>query len=419
MKDFETAMLALAEPALAFASAKPLPKRAEPRHSHPYIEAAEGFGNSSGSALDLSAAVAAFKADSDLRPHDGSYLFVAHTSDGSSTSLTSPTFLIESLLTCALMRLFYCGDRDDLNCLRDFILGGCRALRDACASRPIPCFNVIGFAGCLLPDDSRIDTPWGPVRRAFDLIGREPYRIRGRFWPPTSVVLTTEVEVPALFKTGPEPSDLTGPIAEAYERPTRYFPLAVALATKDQDKIPLMVWQHRFIPLYPGGSTSWPTLTPTGRSASELSRADVAAATEWSATMGSLDLERVGIAVKRVVQALSHRGDSEDVLIDSVMVWENLLGTDTEISFRVPAALTKLLETPVDDRLTRLKGLRDIYSLRSKVVHGASVKPRDVEKSAKDALEVAIEALARSLFRGEQWLKLTSTQRSTALLLSE
>jgi hypothetical protein len=88
-----------------------------------------------------------------------------------------------------------------------------------------------------------------------------------------------------------------------------------------------------------------------------------------------------------------------DRLVDAVIAWENLFGSDTELSFRITASMAWLLEpSSIDDRealQTRLKG---IYTTRSKILHGSVVDPRTVNAQSYDALDLAVVTLA-ALFR--------------------
>ena len=88
------------------------------------------------------------------------------------------------------------------------------------------------------------------------------------------------------------------------------------------------------------------------------------------------------MAARRLVSAISLRTDRADALIDAVMVWENLVGTTTETSFRVTAALAKLNENDRSGRRDVQKKLQSLYSLRSRVVHGDEADLSKVDEAA-------------------------------------
>jgi hypothetical protein len=118
--------------------------------------------------------------------------------------------------------------------------------------------------------------------------------------------------------------------------------------------------------------------------------------------------------------ALGERNSPEDVLIDSVIVWENLFGANGETSLRVSGSLAWLLGADAADRRKLKQEFNQIYSLRSKIVHGsADMKPADVEKAEK-ALDVAARAL-RVLFerRPDLLQESDSASRSIRMLLGD
>ena len=52
----------------------------------------------------------------------------------------------------------------------------------------------------------------------------------------------------------------------------------------------------------------------------------------WAALVNKVHTSKIDISAKRLGSALAHRNDPTDALIDAVMVWENLVGTSTEVS---------------------------------------------------------------------------------------
>jgi hypothetical protein len=138
---------------------------------------------------------------------------------------------------------------------------------------------------------------------------------------------------------------------------------------------------------------------------------------EWARIVDRAHTPSVDIAARRLISAVAYRFDRSDALIDAVMVWENLVGTSSEVTFRVTAALAKLLETDPAKRRDLRKFLADIYSIRSRVVHGVAVDPVSVQKACSDAIDVAVRALRTSYRRGPEWLALNSTERADSILL--
>jgi hypothetical protein len=109
--------------------------------------------------------------------------------------------------------------------------------------------------------------------------------------------------------------------------------------------------------------------------------------------------------------------DPSHSLIDAVIAWENLVGTSTEVTFRVSASLAKLCEEDPTKRLALQKELSKIYGIRSRLVHGALVAPDVLSKASASAIGTAVRALRASYARGREWLALKSEERSNSILL--
>ncbi|GAA0597961.1 hypothetical protein GCM10009534_35400 [Kribbella sandramycini] len=130
--------------------------------------------------------------------------------------------------------------------------------------------------------------------------------------------------------------------------------------------------------------------------------------------------KRIQIALRRFLLALTERKTPEDVLIDSVIVWENLFGANGETSLRVSGALAWLLGSDAADRKTLRSEFNAIYGLRSKIVHGsADMKPSEIAMS-EAALDVAARALRTVFERRPDLLDdADSAARSIRLLLGD
>jgi hypothetical protein len=127
---------------------------------------------------------------------------------------------------------------------------------------------------------------------------------------------------------------------------------------------------------------------------------------KWAELVDEHDHPSIGVAIRRVITAVHERSSADDVLIDSVMAWENLFGHGgtTEVKFRVTSALALMFATDPSNREDIRRKLGKIYDLRSRVVHGAEVSGRQELHEARDrSLEVAIHAL-RALFEAHREL---------------
>lgn len=107
---------------------------------------------------------------------------------------------------------------------------------------------------------------------------------------------------------------------------------------------------------------------------------------EWFSLLSKTNDEKIRLAKRKIISSASERLKPIDGFIDSIIAWENLFGDPNgELSFRITSAISKLLENDKSKRLSLQKELKEIYSVRSKVVHGSkelndneAIEKRDV-----------------------------------------
>lgn len=130
------------------------------------------------------------------------------------------------------------------------------------------------------------------------------------------------------------------------------------------------------------------------------------------------DLTHVRIAVKRTLQALGERSEFHDILIDSVMAWENLFGARSDTLLRVTGSLAVLLGGDSADRQALLKEFKSLYDLRSAIVHGsAEIGPDDAVRSDR-ATKIALSAIRTLLISRQDLLdEPDGARRSNRLLV--
>jgi hypothetical protein len=132
----------------------------------------------------------------------------------------------------------------------------------------------------------------------------------------------------------------------------------------------------------------------TGIHPTRLTEAEVTAWGEWYRRLNTSYVDRIDVALTRILRAASERREPSDLLIDSVIAWENLFGTsEGEPTLRVTTCLALLLEQSTPSRMKLRKRLAEIYRLRSKVVHGNDNLRRDEYPMCHEALDVAVRAI--------------------------
>jgi hypothetical protein len=197
--------------------------------------------------------------------------------------------------------------------------------------------------------------------------------------------------------------------------------LSLLLAVKRQHRVQIVpTWRLYDDPLAQGRTMGWSdpkqavNLMPT-----QLTEAEVAEWQRWFGLLATENANKLQLAISRVVRATGERRDPVDVLIDSVIAWENLFGSkEGEPTLRVTTSLALLLEDDYAKRRKLRSRLTKIYSLRSNAVHGTAI-PVDKEMAlCNEALDIAIQALQAILEKRTDLLdEPDSTARSLRLML--
>ncbi|MFD8483563.1 hypothetical protein [Kitasatospora sp. NPDC059673] len=241
--------------------------------------------------------------------------------------------------------------------------------------------------------------------------------------------LVMEVKFPYKVRIIPEgiglsewPEDLQPP--KEIEQALIRLRFALLLAVEREGHRPQIVptWRIYDEPIKQGFSASWndsrqtSSLVPT-----QLSEEDVAAWQEWYDRLSDPSVAKIELAMTRVLRAIAERRELSDVLIDSVIAWENLFGTkEGEPTFRITSCLAKLLCAPGPERLELRRELGKIYGLRSDIVHGASNLEARHQSRCHEALDVAIRAIKILVSERRDILaEKDGALRSAALLLGD
>ncbi len=128
------------------------------------------------------------------------------------------------------------------------------------------------------------------------------------------------------------------------------------------------------------------------------------------------DLSSIEIAVKRLLSAVCTRDNDDDALIDAVMCWENIIGSESEVTFRICASIAKLLAKDSTERSDIYGKLKNIYRARSSLVHGNSAYKTDSDIT-QQAIFYAI-CLLNAILRDNKLLQMTSAKRSEYIMLN-
>jgi hypothetical protein len=250
--------------------------------------------------------------------------------------------------------------------------------------------------------------------------------------PTTAVALmATELRLFDILEMPSEPS-LTNlmaktqhrrPAMAAHERAIAIevdrLRLAMALASDGQLIAPIVrsrVVHNPFLVSYGWVPDQTPIAGPFP--AASLSRVEFESLADWSAR-ATAHPRSMWLGARRILSAISERMNPLDGFIDAVVCWENMLGAETEVTFRVCAGLALLVEP--SDPIARVKvfrELQELYRTRSGLIHG-SREPDDAEAvGLRDrAVGVALQAM-RAIYERPELLDADSSgERNRRLML--
>ncbi len=301
------------------------------------------------------------------------------------------------------------------------LLANIDRLRRIGSGEEVDCAFVVGLDGFVLPPGAAINTKLGVIRQAGVLTDtmaffghKAPNVLSGRF--PMRIRVMQPGEVPD--------ERLALENVERAAHAVLKVRLAIILADSGiGDPLKPVPALHVVTAPYMGflGGMTVPQLDSRGLTRPlPLTEAEMASVPDWIELLESRPINNISIALDRIVTASTERTTNEDILIDSVMAWESLVGTDGESTFRVTASLSHLLEADPAKRRAFQHDLRKLYNARSRVVHGEALSRPAVRDSAVRALSVAKQAVS-VIVMNEPWLLhlQSSSERADAILLGQ
>lgn len=133
----------------------------------------------------------------------------------------------------------------------------------------------------------------------------------------------------------------------------------------------------------------------------------------------------LAFAGRRLLRSLN-ADNSQDSLVDAVVVWEAIFSVSPETAFRVTASVASTLRNDFKDHLPLAefqKILNDIYDARSQIVHGdaAKVKKRRARHydDARNARRYSRRLLRYAFLWPERIKRLDSGARSKQAILGD
>lgn len=275
---------------------------------------------------------------------------------------------------------------------------------------------AVGLGPIEVPADFTLDTPWGTLRAA-----SEWEQQQGQTEKATGLVLqlTARLKVVLDFDLQDATSRLPrgiGDLNRDIERRVDMVRLLLLLGlVRDQPIAVALTWRLVSEPLSMQ-AFSWSSTEPVP-SAGSLKEEDKAQLEDWTQRLKEYHHPSLDLAIRRLLSAIGKRYDDEDGVVDAVIALESLFGTgQSEVGFRLSAALAWLLEAEPRARLARQKAISQLYGLRSKIVHGSPVSLSSLSNGRREACQTAVDAL-RALFADSPHLIALGNQRGKHAIL--
>lgn len=313
-----------------------------------------------------------------------------------------------------------------------------RAFRDLIRAKRGFATAMVAFTGVRLPESGEFVVENGSVRATTDQDRKfAPSSLEGQLSGTDSrgvtttvsysgdVVLVTRVPFTLRIKEGqlnptdPWPDDMYP--SDELEAMINRLRFSLSLAVEREGRAQLVpTWRCVDDPLVLPLSVSWSD--PRQRASFiplQLTTDELKSWKEWYLRLSQPYVAKIDLALSRVLRAMGERREPSDVLIDSVIAWENLFGTRLgESTFRITMSLAACLGETPEERSILQGRFSKIYGLRSKIVHGSGqLKPTDYPL-CQEALDIAIKAIRVLLSERTDILSLPDgAKRSSKLLL--
>jgi hypothetical protein len=276
----------------------------------------------------------------------------------------------------------------------------------------IKAYDLVGYTGLELSPGSLAVTPWGVLRPAPSnfRVGLQFNRTTAILAAPCTMALKVSREE---YPLQLPPDDSVSPSVAGARQ---LLPMAFALASHQNPRCaPMVTFEAVLLPLLELNSYRHPgilfPMQPTARaSAEELKDAEA-----WAEQLEESRAGTLQIAERRLVSAIAQRSEKVDSLIDAVIAWESLVGTRRDKADKIPSAMATLLKNEPYERSILFDRLKEIYSLRTDVVHGHAVSDTDVSAASNDAIEAGLEAVRELHNRSGKWLTMSSNTRARKL----
>ncbi|MFC9339375.1 hypothetical protein ACFT0G_12100 [Streptomyces sp. NPDC057020] len=395
-----------------------------------------GYGSSA-----YRAAVSAIRNDPELPFSEGEsemdplYMSLSIGSAGTLQLATMPMSMMHAAWNMATVKTREPSVEDLIDELPGVIAGA----RQGFTRSKMPAVGVAALSGVVPPPGVSLVLPWGILRSAHG--GEHPWQppnlglnsvqtFQGEDGRVVSihdrgdVIMATDLTVSCRYfripagHEGKLPSSGTK-AAEILAERIEIARLAFLLAWGDEAP-PVLVpaWSKTLVPMRPGDSWGVSDLSQYAfRTPTEVTPDFMSEWSKWIHRLAGVTFRRISLASQRLLRASAERRDPQDALVDAVIAWESLFGSESEISFKISASLALLICDEGSERVKFRKRASDIYSMRSRLVHGAEVNASQVADASREAIKIGRQALRAMVLDRPDLVEMTSAERAIALIL--
>ncbi|WP_231442438.1 HEPN domain-containing protein [Brevibacterium zhoupengii] len=286
---------------------------------------------------------------------------------------------------------------------------------------------VVGLGGLQTPELSSMRFEGGHTIRKVSAVDTH---LLGRFGLGSHTV-TLEIPTKLMATEFIPPEERTERLGfrdatKIVERELDAIRLALLTGTKNGRRIPTTRYFTRFLnPRSPGSAEIWSTsnLEQVQQAVDGVvSQADLEEIRDQHRALISplKKIIHVDMPVRRLLQAAGNRSHPEDALVDAFVAIEALLnpGSGKCLTERLTSAIAALLQpnNPDGHEQTKLDA-KDLYDLRSMIVHGNRRAPANLHQQARESVDLACRIInALCLAENQELRGMKASTRNKKLL---
>ena len=302
------------------------------------------------------------------------------------------------------------------------------SLKQAIAGQPSKTVGVLFFDGVGFPDNFEVKMSSGVLKAipdsATELIpsSARPPTVGNR---PAGVMLVFKVDY-RIFITDKEYKcsfDGGWPIESSLnsiDTMINEVSLVTALAFGREAPAAARYISSLFVNPILYSSVSWRQRASSHREYVIADDAQCAEITKWAEFTKKVSNQKIEVAIRRYLSAITERSDMADSLVDAVIGLENLFGQRTGIGLAIASSVARLLGAEESQREEIFGKVKKIYTARSDIVHGSKKrKPEEIIELRNRAIRYLSDCLRVLYEKHPKLLTLSSDNRVKKIMLSE